>query len=106
MLKFRNYQPTDEALESHRAPAKPAPSVHVGDKIEKSIKDEVKSHTKTLNIAPVKANADLKRDIEKKLRKLARRTHRAIRELVKERLEAEKRGEFEGVTGGETSQID
>lgn len=39
-----------------------------------------------LNIAPKKANWDLKRDVEKKLEKLSRRTQRAIVEIIRERM--------------------
>lgn len=39
-----------------------------------------------LNIAPKKANWDLKRDVEKKLDKLNRRTQRAIVEIIRERM--------------------
>ena len=86
----------------------------------------------TLNLAPQKPDADLKRDVEKKLRKLARRTQRAIRELIRtlynnnniffyfvfstyythqsifteEKLEAEQNGEYDGVTGDAADQLD
>ena len=39
-----------------------------------------------LNIAPKKANWDLKRDVEKKLEKLNRRTQRAIVDIIRERM--------------------
>ena len=42
-----------------------------------------------LNLAPKKANWDLKRDIEKSLAILNRRTQRAIVELIRERLARE-----------------
>jgi coiled-coil domain-containing protein 12 len=35
-----------------------------------------------VNVAPKKANWDLKRDVEKKLEKLERRTQRAILEIM------------------------
>lgn len=35
-----------------------------------------------VNVAPKKANWDLKRDVEKKLAKLERRTQRAILEIM------------------------
>jgi coiled-coil domain-containing protein 12 len=37
-----------------------------------------------VNVAPKKANWDLKRDIEKRLEKLERRTQRAIVEIMQE----------------------
>ena len=46
-----------------------------------------------LNVAPKKANWDLRRDVAKQLEKLERRTHRAMIEIMKqqerEKLEAE-----------------
>jgi coiled-coil domain-containing protein 12 len=47
-----------------------------------------------LNVAPKKANWDLKRDVAKRLDKLERRTLRALYEMGQE--EERKRGEEEG----------
>eukprot|EP00939_MAST-03C_sp_MAST-3C-sp1_P000792 g792.t1 len=104
ILKFRNYLPKTEALSKKRLPAKPAPSVVIEEKVEANMKREIQSKKSgSMNIAPTKANADLKRDIEKKLKKLARRTQRAIRELIKERLESENEDD---TVGSEAHQID
>eukprot|EP00752_Nemacystus_decipiens_P003382 g3129.t1 len=58
------------------------------------IQQELKRQKETqdeeeLNIAPKKANWDLKRDVEKKLEKLNRRTQRAIVEIIRERMAEE-----------------
>ncbi|CAM9853979.1 unnamed protein product [Ectocarpus sp. 12 AP-2014] len=58
------------------------------------IQQELKKQKETqdeeeLNIAPKKANWDLKRDVEKKLEKLDRRTQRAIVEIIRERMAEE-----------------
>jgi len=76
----------------------------IEEKVEANMKREIQSKKSgSMNIAPTKANADLKRDIEKKLKKLARRTQRAIRELIKERLESENEDD---TVGSEAHQID
>merc|ERR1712167_31124 len=89
VLKFRNYQPRTDDLKANRLKAKDAPSIVIGNELEKKLKDEIQSKPTLLNIAPQKPNADLKRDVEKKLRRLARRTQKAIRELIQEKLAAE-----------------
>ena len=48
-----------------------------------------------MNVAPKKANWDLKRDVEKKLDKLERRTQRAILEIMQQE-EAERLREEDG----------
>jgi len=48
-------------------------------KIEEAPQEDV-----LLNVAPKKANWDLKRDVEKKLEKLERRTQRAILEIMQQ----------------------
>ncbi|CAM9362962.1 unnamed protein product [Choristocarpus tenellus] len=58
---------------------------------ESLIQQELRKQKETvdaedLNIAPKKANWDLKRDVEKKMEKLNRRTQRAIVELLRERI--------------------
>ena len=45
-----------------------------------------------LDVAPKKANWDLKRDIQKKMDKLERRTQAAIVELIKEKVAASGEG--------------
>ena len=42
-----------------------------------------------MNIAPRKANFDLKRDLSVKMEKLSKRTKYAIVELIKRRIEAD-----------------
>jgi coiled-coil domain-containing protein 12 len=48
-----------------------------------------------VNVAPKKANWDLKRDIEKKLEKLERRTQRALISIMQEEEEKRRRAEGE-----------
>ena len=99
-----------ESLSENQVPVKTAPSIAIAKELEEKVKAEIQNkvsfflrfdidssllikpyHThftsntqpSTLNLAPQKPDADLKRDVEKKLRKLARRTQRAIRELIR-----------------------
>ncbi|OAD68852.1 hypothetical protein PHYBLDRAFT_149859 [Phycomyces blakesleeanus NRRL 1555(-)] len=77
-LSFRSYTPADEKLKQHVKIATP-------DDIGETVETETKEITKEVlakaadlfNLAPKKANWDLKRDVEKKLEKLDRRTQRA-----------------------------
>mmetsp|Transcript_21131 Transcript_21131/g.46272 ORF Transcript_21131/g.46272 Transcript_21131/m.46272 type:complete len:134 (+) Transcript_21131:79-480(+) len=93
VLKFRNYAVKDEKRIEHEkvAPAKPpkfeAPIVE--KKPEEADQEEL-----LINVAPKKANWDLKRDIEGKLEKLERRTQRAIVEIMQE--EEQRRLQEEG----------
>jgi len=84
-LKFRNYLPKDEELQQDKVEAaKPA------DFIEPTVEptaglDETAGVEETLiNVAPKKANFDLRRDVAKKLEKLEKRTQKAMVALMKE----------------------
>eukprot|EP00938_MAST-03A_sp_MAST-3A-sp1_P002894 g2894.t1 len=106
VLTFRNHRPVTESLGKNQVPVKTAPSIAIAKELEEKVKAEIQNKPSTLNLAPQKPDADLKRDVEKKLRKLARRTQRAIRELIQEKLEAEQNGEYDGVTGDAADQLD
>eukprot|EP00903_Cladosiphon_okamuranus_P014519 g13467.t1 len=78
-------QEEEEEEEEEGKRKKPAPSlIQLELKRQKETQDE-----EELNIAPKKANWDLKRDVEKKLEKLNRRTQRAIVEIIRERMAEE-----------------
>ena len=116
-LRFRNYQPVSSGLieksaaaplpapileEAKEAP-KPKPFETAGRKPKKEVKQkndaikrELDAHVKEqgeggdlMNIAPRKANFDLKRDLSVKMEKLSKRTKYAIVELIKRRIEAD-----------------
>ena len=145
-----------ESLSVNQLPAKIAPSIAIVKDLDEQVKADIQNKVcffflssyddflthftqniqpSTLNLAPQKPDADLKRDVEKKLRKLARRTQRAIRELIRtynhtfpscpelslsnththtyihttiteKKLEAEQNGEFDGITGDAAYQLD
>mmetsp|Transcript_59581 Transcript_59581/g.87328 ORF Transcript_59581/g.87328 Transcript_59581/m.87328 type:complete len:137 (+) Transcript_59581:51-461(+) len=78
-LKFRNYQPkTDEFKDGVVAPVK----ISADKELEKMGATQTKPEVQ-LDVAPKKANWDLKQHISKKLEKLERRTQQAIVDLIK-----------------------
>ncbi|XP_046846487.1 coiled-coil domain-containing protein 12-like [Xenia sp. Carnegie-2017] len=90
VIKFRNYQPKDEALKEQKlSGAKPlSVEQEVKEHVEKG-KSDVVNEVDLSNLAPRKPDWDLKRDVAKKLEKLERRTQRAIIELIRSRLQEE-----------------
>ncbi|GAX82473.1 hypothetical protein CEUSTIGMA_g9900.t1 [Chlamydomonas eustigma] len=79
-LKFRNYAVKDEKRIDHEKVAPAQPPKFEEPAVDK--KEEVLQEDVLVNVAPKKANWDLKRDVEKKLEKLERRTQRAILEIM------------------------
>lgn len=80
VIKFRNYTPRDEKLEHEKiAPAQPP-------KFEEPVIEPAPAVAQeaVVNIAPKKANWDLKREVEPILEKLERKTQRALVELMQE----------------------
>ncbi|KAL0079623.1 cwf18 pre-mRNA splicing factor-domain-containing protein [Phycomyces blakesleeanus] len=107
-LSFRSYTPADEKLKQHVKIATPD---DIGETVEtetKEITKEVlakaavkeKEEVDLFNLAPKKANWDLKRDVEKKLEKLDRRTQRAVLEILRQRLTEE-----DAAAGGNQSNL-
>lgn len=92
VLKFRNYVVQDKKIDHEKvAPAQP-PTIEeptVDRQPEKLPQEEL-----LINVAPKKANWDLKRDIAARLDKLERRTQKAILEILRE--EERQRLEQEG----------
>ena len=85
-LKFRNYQPYDTSLVREE----------VGEiaEVKKGGEDVIKHElaqiqSEEVNIAPRKANLDLKSQVAGNLDKLKRRTQRAIVDILRERLREE-----------------
>ncbi|KAI8078694.1 mRNA splicing factor [Halteromyces radiatus] len=96
-LTFRSYTPSDENL-------KQLVNIATPDNIKTTVESETKQipiqtlqeaaekekeEVDLFNLAPKKANWDLRRDVEKKLEKLDRRTQRAVLELIRQRLTSE-----------------
>lgn len=83
VLKFRNYTVRDEKHIQHDKVAQAQPPKFIEPVIEKKV-EEGSQEDVVVNVAPKKANWDLKRDVEKKLDKLERRTQRAILEIMQQ----------------------
>ena len=88
-LKFRNYMPVDERLKSCVLPQPDL--INVVEEIELKLQKAMEENRTrdVLNLAPRKANWDLKRDLEKKMQLLEGRTQRAIVQLVRQKLQAQ-----------------
>lgn len=95
ILQFRNYTPSDPALDStvdepaSKRIKQEKSALEQALELAKSELPDVRGEEDLIAAAPKKINADLKRDIQPKLEKLERRTHKAIVALLRERLEKE-----------------
>ena len=87
VIKLRNYIPEGK-LEAVQVAAAKASEFEVGGENEEREDEQEASEAE---LAPKKANWDLKRDVQAKLQKLERRTQAAMIELMRE--EDEKRQE-------------
>eukprot|EP00877_Chromochloris_zofingiensis_P001200 jgi/Chrzof1/11080/Cz05g22210.t1 len=82
VLKFRNYVVRDEHIQHEQvAPAQPP---KLEDAVIESKPEEANQEELLANVAPKKANWDLKRDVAAKLEKLERRTQRALVGIMQE----------------------
>lgn len=105
-VSFRNYVPSDKALEAENVPEEEPETKR--QKVEEPVSStsalqdalkEAKQEVLTSNgneasipervAAPKKINSDLKRDIQDKVGRLERQTQKAIVEMLKARLERE-----------------
>ncbi|MEW5299566.1 MAG: hypothetical protein WDW38_004394 [Sanguina aurantia] len=94
VLKFRNYNVHDKKKIAHEQIA-PAQAPKFKEPEPASRPEEAAQQDVLINVAPKKANWDLKRDIEPLISKLERRTQRALIEILQE--EEKRRLEAEGV---------
>ncbi|GFR43708.1 hypothetical protein Agub_g4818 [Astrephomene gubernaculifera] len=83
VLKFRNYAVQDTKRIDHERVAAAQPPKFQEPVVETK-PEELPQEELLVNIAPKKANWDLKRDVQPKLDKLERRTQRAILEMMRE----------------------
>merc|ERR1712137_376121 len=85
-LKFRNYKPLSEALKPYIKETEPIPNIVA--EVDLKIKDAVKENQTrdVLNLAPKKANWDLKRDLSTKMETLDKRTQNALAKLARENM--------------------
>ncbi|XP_003384885.1 PREDICTED: coiled-coil domain-containing protein 12-like [Amphimedon queenslandica] len=93
VLKFRNYNPHTEDLKEKKLKRTMPESIEnqVSEQIEAGGHSQVEE-VNLSNLAPKKANWDLKRDTASKLEILERRTQKAIIELIRERLKEDGEG--------------
>ncbi|KAJ3479095.1 hypothetical protein NLI96_g9304 [Meripilus lineatus] len=110
VIKNRTFDPETRTLKKHT----PGDDVEMEDTIEKKVEglaeqiiaEDAEKRAQDLdlfNIAPKRANWDLKRDMEKKLAKLDRQTQMAIHTLIRQRLAAEK-GQSDDLVGAMNAQ--
>jgi len=104
-VKNRNYDPQTGTLRKRTRDE----DVKMEDAVEKNVEglaeriiyEDAEKRAQELdlfNIAPKRANWDLKREMEKKLSKLDRRTQEAIHTLIRQRLAAQK-GQSDDLVG-------
>ncbi|CAL1705282.1 unnamed protein product [Somion occarium] len=110
VIKHRTFDPETRGLKKHT----PEDDVVMEDTVEKKVEglaekiiaEDAERRAQELdlfNIAPKRANWDLKRDMEKKLTKLDRQTQQAIHTLIRQRLAAEK-GQSDDIVGAMNAQ--
>ncbi|KAL1529297.1 hypothetical protein AB1Y20_000251 [Prymnesium parvum] len=98
VLKFRNYQPHSEQLHGLGVEKPVVPSVE--DQIDAAeIVHNDTTQEPLINLAPKRANWDLKRDLEPQLKKLRGMTDRAIIGLIAKRVAEEQDAESGGGGG-------
>ena len=92
-LKFRNYVPGSEKLKAYILPHPTLPNIveEIDFKLQKAI--EANRTRDVLNLAPRKANWDLKRDLSKRLEVLEGRTQRAIVQMVRQKFQEQANSE-------------
>ncbi|KAI5899533.1 mRNA splicing factor [Schizophyllum commune H4-8] len=114
ILKHRNFDPESRQAKKRATKADADGDAVMDDTVEKSVaglaerivaEDEERraQELDVFNIAPKRANWDLKRDMEKKLARLERRTQEAIHTLIRQRLAAQK-GQSDDIVGAMNSQ--
>ena len=86
MIRFRNYKPRDKNLKYFELPAPKVEALITEDEIKK-LGEPMTTENGIMDIAPKKANWDLKRDVARKLQRLEKRTQRAIVDLIRDKVE-------------------
>ncbi|THH20766.1 hypothetical protein EUX98_g8522 [Antrodiella citrinella] len=109
VIKSRLFDPETRTLKKHVPD-----DVEMEDTVEKKVEglaekiiaedaERRQQELDLFNIAPKRANWDLKRDMDKKLAKLERQTQQAIHTLIRQRLAAEK-GQSDDIVGAMKAQ--
>ena len=90
VLRFRNYNPRSEELQGLGIEKPAIPTVEEQVDTAQVLHDDA-TQEPLLNLAPKRANWDLKRDIEPQLKRLRTATDRAIVQLIAARVAAEEK---------------
>eukprot|EP00033_Pygsuia_biforma_P001975 GCRY01002198.1.p1 GENE.GCRY01002198.1~~GCRY01002198.1.p1 ORF type:complete len:194 (-),score=40.00 GCRY01002198.1:90-605(-) len=91
LLKFRNYQPKDSELKDlalEPSTGEDYEKVDAGE-LAKEHNEFFEAETNLVDLAPKRANWDLKRNVESRLKKLEKRTLRALSELASQNADEE-----------------
>lgn len=86
MIQFRNYKPRDKMLQHFQLDPPVVKALITEDDIKK-MGEPMTTENGIMDIAPKKANWDLKRDVARKLERLEKRTQRAIVDLIRDKVE-------------------
>jgi len=109
LIKNRNFDPDSRTIRKHAnddVVMQDTVEVQVKGLAEQILAEDEELRAQELdvfNIAPKRANWDLKREMEKKLAKLERRTQEAIHSLIRQRLAAQK-GDSDDLVGAMAAQ--
>mmetsp|Transcript_21927 Transcript_21927/g.49470 ORF Transcript_21927/g.49470 Transcript_21927/m.49470 type:complete len:122 (-) Transcript_21927:634-999(-) len=95
VIKFRNYTPRSEQLQGTELPKPEVPSVEEQIDAAEIVHNDA-TQEPLLNLAPKRANWDLKRDLEPQLKKLRAMTDRAIVGLIAKRVAEEQAADGDG----------
>ncbi|KAH8826935.1 mRNA splicing factor [Flagelloscypha sp. PMI_526] len=113
IISHRNFDPTSRTLRKRDVQDADMNVDTVENNVEglaeKIIKEDEARRAQELNvfnIAPKRANWDLKRELEKKLAKLDRKTQEAIHTLIRQRLAAQKGDNTDDLVGAMRTQAD
>lgn len=100
VLRFRNHQPTSDALQGLNVERPTVPTVEEQVGTAEAVHNDA-TQEPLLNLAPKRPNWDLKRDLEPQMKKLRSMTDRAIVRLIRERVSAEEQQSSNDAGGSE-----
>jgi coiled-coil domain-containing protein 12 len=103
ILRFRNYEPRSESLQGLKVEKPVVPSVDEQVDTAEVVHNDA-TQEPLLNLAPKRANWDLKRDLEPHTKRLRAMTDRAIVRLIAQRVAAEQ--QREGADAQDPDRVD
>lgn len=106
-LKFRNYHPADKKLKAFRLKREARKDQNwVLGELKEILACAVKTQDINLDVAPKKANWDLKRDLAPKLEILNKKTERAVLEMIRAKAEQQEKEESSSDDSSESDSSD